>query len=151
MTISADGNPDAIVPLNLRVHDFTVPTRGRLKTAFALMQGFLEKVYGATNVTPKLRQAYGDFLLAHRLNPDDITRTDLPHLDDLAHYRDRGLNAFNVLNMVRAARLGPLAVLEPGGVLHPGVQTESHRETGPVRGRPEGARAGRPGLRLQFR
>ncbi len=100
LTLSAEGNPDAAVPLSLRVYDFTVPARGHLKTAFALMQGYLEKVYGATNVTPRLRQAYGDYLLAHRLNPDDITRTDLPFLDDLARYRDRGLNAFNVLNLV---------------------------------------------------
>jgi len=107
VTISADGNPDATVPLSLRVHDFTIPVRGRLKTAFALMQGYLEKVYGAEKVTPKLRQAYGEYLLAHRLNPDDITRTDLPHLEDLAHYRDRGLNAFNVLNLVEPRGSAP--------------------------------------------
>jgi hypothetical protein len=113
VTVAADSNPDAIVPLNLRVHDFSVPTRGRLKTAFALMQGFLEKVYGATKVTPKLRQAYGDFLLAHRLNPDDITRTDLPHVDDLVHYRDRGLNAFNMLNMVETRGSAPWRCWSP--------------------------------------
>lgn len=119
VTISADDNPDTIVPLRLQVHDFTVPARGRLKTAFALMQGFLEKVYGVTNVPPTLRQAYGDFLLAHRLNPDDITRTDLPDLDDLAHYSDRGLNAFNVLNLVEPRGLGPWRCYSEAGSYTP--------------------------------
>jgi len=101
VTISAAGNPDARVPIEVTVHGFTVPVEGHLKTAFALMEGFLEKVYGREGVTPELRRAYGDFLLAHRLNPDDITRTDLPVIEDLVHYRDRGLTAFNVLNMVK--------------------------------------------------
>jgi len=101
VTITADDNQDAVVPVNLQVHDFTVPTQGHLKTAFALMQGYLEKIYGVENVTPELRQAYGDYLLRHHLNPDDITRTDLPYIEDIAHYQDRGLNAFNVLNMIK--------------------------------------------------
>ncbi len=111
--LSADGHPDAAVPLSLRVHDFAIPPRGRLKTAFALMQGFLEKVYGAGKVTAELRQAYGDCLLAHRLNPDDITRTDLPRIEDLVRYRDRGLNAFNVLNMVQPRGSAPWRCWSP--------------------------------------
>jgi len=100
VTLSADNNPDIAVPLSLTVYDFTLPVQGHLKNTFALMQGYLEKVYGREQVTPQLRQAYGDFMLAHRLNPDDITRTDLPFPEDLEHYRERGLNTFNVLNLV---------------------------------------------------
>ena len=119
ITIRADDNPDAVVPLRLRVYDFTVPTRGHLKTAFALMQGYLEKIYGAENVTAQLRQSYGDFLLQHHLNPDDISRTEPPAIEDIAHYSTRGLNAFNVLNMVepRGKRIwvcySPLSVYTP--------------------------------------
>lgn len=113
MTLSADGNPGTTVPLHLRVHDFTAPTRGHLKTAFALMQGYLEKVHGVRNVTPKLRQAYGDFLLAHRLNPDDITRTELPLLEDIACCHKRGLNAFNVLNLVAPRGSAPWRCWSP--------------------------------------
>lgn len=47
-----------------------------------------------------MRQKYGDFALQHRLNPDDISRTDPPAFEDLEHYRDRGMNAFNMINMV---------------------------------------------------
>ena len=100
VTIRAEGNEDAVVPLELEVYDFTVPTQGHLKTAFALMQGYLERVYGKENVTKELRWKYGDFVLAHHLNPDDISRTEPPAIEDIAHYYDRGLNAFNVLNMV---------------------------------------------------
>lgn len=100
LTISADHNPDSVVPVSLTVHPFVLPVESSLKNTFALMRGYLEKVYGKDKVTPQLRQAYGDFMLAHRLNPDDITSTDLPSIEDLEHYNSRGLNAFNVLNLV---------------------------------------------------
>lgn len=127
VAIAADGNPDAQVPLTVRVRGVTLPVRGHLKTAFALMPGYLEKIHGATNITPKLRRAYGDYLLAHRLNPDDITRTDLPDLDDLAHYRDRGLNAFNVLNMVEPRGAAAWRCWSPAAFYTPAFQ-QSLRE-----------------------
>jgi hypothetical protein len=95
----APGNaPKLTVPVKVTVYDFDLPVQPHIKTAFALMDGFLEKIYG--KLTPELRQAYGDYLLRHRLNPDDISRTDPPDLGDLEHYNTRGLNTFNVLNMV---------------------------------------------------
>lgn len=87
------------VPLKVRVYGFDLPVQSHLKTAFALMDGYLEQLYGKP-LTPELRRKYGDYVLQHRLNPDDISRTDPPDLDDLAYYDGRGLNAFNVLNMV---------------------------------------------------
>jgi len=81
------------------VYPFTLPVTGHLKTAFALMDGFLETIYGKP-LRRELRQAYGDFVLKHRLNPDDISRTAPPEIEDLVHYDSRGLNAFNVVNMV---------------------------------------------------
>ncbi len=98
ITITPGNAPQLVVPLKVTVYDFDVPVQPHIKTAFALMDGFLEKIYG--KLTPELRLAYGDYLLRHRLNPDDISRTDPPALDDLAHYDTRGLNAFNVLNLV---------------------------------------------------
>lgn len=100
ITVSADGNPDSVVPIELSVHPFTLPAENSLRNTFALMRGYLEKVYGREHVTPELRRAYGDFMLAHRLTPDDITGTDLPDLGDLEHYRSRGLGVFNVVNLV---------------------------------------------------
>lgn len=100
ITIHADQNSDVAVPIELEVYPFTLPDEGHLKNTFALMQGYLEKLYGKENVTAELRKKYGDFLMDHRLNPDDITRTDLPYIEDLVHYNKRGMNTFNVLNMV---------------------------------------------------
>lgn len=99
ITIRPAQAPATVVPLTVRVHDVALPVRGHLKTAFALMDGFLERVYGKP-LPAELRRRYGDYCLQHRLNPDDISRTDPPAIEDLRHYRDRGLNAFNVLNMV---------------------------------------------------
>ena len=93
-------NADAVrATVNATVYGFDVPTQPHIKTAFALMDGYLEKIYG--ELAPELRQAYGDYVLKHRLNPDDISRTDPPDIEDIAHYNDRGLNAFNVINMVQ--------------------------------------------------
>jgi hypothetical protein len=99
ISVQPAGRPARIVELRVTVHDFALPVEGHLRTAFALMDGFLEQVYGKP-LTPELRQRYGDFVLRHRLNPDDISRTSPPAIEDLLHYRDRGLNAFNVLNLV---------------------------------------------------
>lgn len=106
------------VPVVARVYGFDVPNQPHIKTAFALMDGFLEKLYG-TPLDPKLRRAYGDYVLQHRLNPDDISRTDPPDIEDIAYYDARGLNAFNVINMVepRGKRtwvcFSPLSVYTP--------------------------------------
>lgn len=99
VTVRPGDAPATKVAVEATVYDFDLPTRPTVKTAFALMDGFLEQIYGRP-LTPELRRAYGDFVLRHRLNPDDISRTDPPDLDDLAHYREHGMNAFNLLNMV---------------------------------------------------
>ncbi len=105
VTLRPPGQTATEVAVQVTVYGVTLPVRGHLKTAFALMDGYLEKLYG-TPLKPELRQAYGDFVLRHRLNPDDISRTAPPALEDLQRYRDQGLNAFNILNLVeeRGAR-----------------------------------------------
>ncbi|HQK95456.1 MAG TPA: hypothetical protein PLD23_18310, partial [Armatimonadota bacterium] len=99
LAIVQPGRPDTEVEVRAHVYGFDLPVQGHLKTAFALMDGYLEKVYGKP-LSAELRQRYGDFVLEHRLNPDDISRTDPPAIEDLLRYDSRGLNAFNVLNMV---------------------------------------------------
>lgn len=92
------GQKDVRVSVKVVVHAVALPVQGHMKTAFALMDWHLKKVYG--KITPELRRAYTDFLLDHRLNPDDISRTTLPDLGELEHANKRGLNAFNILNVV---------------------------------------------------
>ena len=88
------------VDVRVVVWNHTLDSEGHLPSAFALMDGFLEKVYGRPT-DRKMRTAYGEFVLKHRLSPEgDISRTDLPKMDELDQYRGRGLGKFNVLNMV---------------------------------------------------
>lgn len=98
ITIDADGVDAVIVPVSLTVHSAIIPDEGGMKTAFALMDCYMRKIYGT--FTPKLRRSYTDYLLAHHLNPDDISRSDTPDIDELEYANKRGLNAFNVLNAV---------------------------------------------------
>jgi hypothetical protein len=98
VAVSVDGESAISVPTSIRVHSVVIPTQGYMKTAFALMDWHLKKVYG--NIDPKLRRAYTDFLLDHRLNPDDISRTNFPDIKELEYANKRGLNAFNILNVV---------------------------------------------------
>lgn len=100
VSIQPRNAPALRVPLEATVYNFELPTQGHLKTAFALMDGYLEKLYGKP-LSPLMRRKYGDFALQYRLNPDDISRTDPPDLDDLEHYNTRGMNAFNIINMVQ--------------------------------------------------
>lgn len=100
VTVTPANAPALTVNVAARVYGFDLPIQGHLKTAFALMDGYLEKLYGKP-LTAKLRRQYGDYVLQHHLNPDDISRTAPPDLDDLAYYNTRGLNAFNVINMVQ--------------------------------------------------
>ncbi len=96
--IVAEGVQPIESPLTIRVHPAAIPVQGKMKTAFALMDGFLKQLYGG--ISPKLRRAYTDYLLAHRLNPDDISRCEPPDLDEMSYANTRGLNAFNILNVV---------------------------------------------------
>lgn len=86
------------VPVSVRVYATTLPVEPHIKTAFALMDGYLRNLYGT--ITPALRRRYTDVMLQHHLNPDDISRTTPPDMSELAYANSRGLNAFNILNAV---------------------------------------------------
>ena len=96
------GSVRAKVPLTVRVHPFALPRTFGLKTAFSLMDGFLKGRYGERFAEMK-RKAI-DVMLDYRLNPDDISRTDPPAIEDLLHARERGMNSFNILNVVPKAK-----------------------------------------------
>lgn len=98
ITIKADGVDAVTVPVSLTVYPACIPDEGGMKTAFALMDCYMRKLY--KTYTPKLRRSYTDYLLAHHLNPDDISRSEPPDIDEVAYANTRGLNAFNVLNAV---------------------------------------------------
>ena len=86
------------IPWRVRVRGFALPERFGLKTAYSVMDGFLRATYPESFAARK-REAW-DLMLDHRLNPDDISRTSPPDLEDLEYAAKRGMNSFNVLNLV---------------------------------------------------
>lgn len=94
----AEGQAPVVVPVSLRVRAFGLPTTPGMKTAFCIMDGFLRQTYG--ELTPERRRQALDIMLDHRLNPDDISRYEPPRMEDLLQAEKRGLNAFNILNIV---------------------------------------------------
>lgn len=98
VTLTSEGIEPISVPMIVEVHRATVPVQGRMKTAFALMDGYINKLYG--NIPRKLRRSYTDYMLDHRLNLDDITRTEPPDVRELVYADKRGQNAFCILNVV---------------------------------------------------
>lgn len=97
--ITDRGECRGVVRLSVRVCDFSLPQTFGLKTAFSLMDGFLRRTYGQERLREMKTQAI-DVMLDHRLNPDDISRFTVPEMQDLLHARDRGMNLFNILNVV---------------------------------------------------
>ena len=88
----------AKVPMSVTVRDFSLPKTFGLETAYTLMDGFTRAIYPEC-FKEKKREAI-DIMLDHRLNPDDISRTTPPEIDDLIYARSRGMNRFNILNIV---------------------------------------------------
>lgn len=86
------------VPMTVTVEPFALPATFGLETAYALMDGHLRAQYPAT-FRERKREAI-DMMLDHRLNPDDISRTEPPDIEDLVYARGRGMNRFNILNIV---------------------------------------------------
>ncbi len=111
LQITPENAPARSIDLNVRVWDIELSNECHLKTAFALMNGYLEKVYkipAAKNDREKapilkIRKKYCDFLAKHRISPEgDITRTELPDIDIMEHLRSTDqLGAVSILNMVQ--------------------------------------------------
>jgi hypothetical protein len=96
--VRAAGGIRAAVPMTVRVRAFSLPEVFGLETAYSVMDGFIRKLY-PEDFKSKKREAW-DIMLDHRLNPDDISRTSPPEIEDLVYARKRGMNRFNVLNIV---------------------------------------------------
>jgi len=105
ITVLADGEPPRAVAVEARVYGFTLPVQSHLKTAFALLGEELEQIYGKP-LPLDIRRRFGDFLLRHRLNADDIYRKQPPDIEDLRHFQSHGLQGFNALYLIPPA--GPL-------------------------------------------
>ena len=92
------GKTLAVVPLAATVIDFELGSTFALDTAFSLMDGFMRAEYPET--WRQMKKQAIDIMLDHRLNPDDISRTSPPEIEDLLHAKARGMSRFNILNVV---------------------------------------------------
>lgn len=106
VTVRPAGMAAVELPVSVRVHGFALPRVPRMKTAFAIMDGWTRAAYG--DLTPELRRRGMDLMLSHRLNPDDISRTEPPAISDLLYAREHGMNTFNILNLVPKPKGNPM-------------------------------------------
>lgn len=98
LVLTERGEERACVRVTAKVEAFSLPAVFGMKTSFSVMDGFTRSQYPASYQTRK-RESW-DLMLDHRLNPDDISRTTPPDLEDLLYARSRGMNLFNILNIV---------------------------------------------------
>lgn len=132
ITMTMDDATTIEIPVVAKVRNFTLAQEGHLPNAFALMNGFLEKVYKRTPDT-KLRTAYGEFMLRHRLSPEgDISRTDMPVMVELEQYRNRGLGKFNLVNMVRDRGMSTWVCNSPASLYTPEFKKKMYDKIKPV-------------------
>ena len=99
ISLVEDGFSRATVRVSVRVRSFSLPETFGMPSAFCVMDGFTRAQYGEERYAEMRRQSW-DVMLEHRLNPDDISRTSPPPIDDLLWARKRGMNRFNILNIV---------------------------------------------------
>lgn len=96
--LAVKGHKDVEIPVTIKVFNFQLPKYFSYKTAICVMDGHLFSVYN-DDKDARRRQIW-DIMLDHRLNPDDISRYELPQIKDLLYARERGMNSFNILNLV---------------------------------------------------
>ena len=96
--VLVSGVEKAKVVLFARVRNFSLPETFGLDTAMGLMDGFLRETY--PDSWKRLSREAQDLMLDYRLNPDDISRTEFPDLDDLEHAKKRGMSGFTLLHIV---------------------------------------------------
>ena len=96
--VQIDGKTET-VPLQVKVYDFALPETFSLRSAFCIMDNWLFRSYPGREENALRREGW-DIMLDHRLNPDDISRTEEPRIEDLLYARSRGMNQFNIFNLV---------------------------------------------------
>jgi len=129
--LKAGGRPLRSVPVTLRVRAFANPKTFGMPTAFCVMDGFTKAQYPGR--FEEMKRKSHDIMLDHRLNPDDISRTEPPRIEDLLHARERGMNRFNILNLVpKPARPGKWVCFSPLSAYTPAFYEELKARLTPV-------------------
>lgn len=95
--LSASGVTLGKVVLGVRVRDFALPRTFGFPFQMSVMDGFTRMMYPGRFA--EMRGRLRDMMLEHRLNFDDISRTDPPSVEDLRIAREKGMSRFNILNI----------------------------------------------------
>lgn len=131
VAISACGKPLRVVPVTLRVRDFANPKTFGMPTAFCVMDGFTKAQYPER--FEEMKRKTHDLMLSYRLNPDDISRTEPPRVEDLLYAREKGMNRFNILNLVpKPAKPGKWVCYSPLSVYTPALYEDLKARLTPV-------------------
>ena len=96
--VCGDGGAQTFVPVTVTVGETTLPKTFSTWNSYSVMDGFTRLQY--PDRFKEMKRASWDMMLDHRLSPDDISRFTLPDIDDLLYARERGMNLFNILNIV---------------------------------------------------
>lgn len=98
LVVSAEGVPPTRVPLEIIVHDLTLPVETHTRTAFSTYDHMIRQVHG--ELPRELMMKYWEFIADHRINPDNIYRSTPPDIEVLEHFHAQGrLNAFTILSV----------------------------------------------------
>ena len=95
--IGDDGKPRAVA-VEAAVCRAALPKTFSTWNSYSVMDGFTRLQY--PDRFREMKRKSWDVMLDHRLSPDDISRFDPPEIDDLLYARERGMNLFNILNIV---------------------------------------------------
>ena len=95
ITVTTDDGLPTEVDMTVTVYDFTLAKGpGHCKTAFRVP----EYSWRHIGLNQQMYPQVADFMLKHRLNPDDLYRGTPPAVSDLEHYYEEGMNSFAILN-----------------------------------------------------
>ena len=86
------------VPVVVEVRRFALPKTFGMETSFANMAPFSRRLFPKD--AKRIDRAIQDMMLDHRLNADDMSRWEVPDIEDVRHAVARGANRFNVLALV---------------------------------------------------
>ena len=96
--VVGDGGEERYVPITVSVSARTLPKTFSTWNSYSVMDGFTRLQY--PDRFKEMKRASWDMMLDHRMSPDDISRFNPPDIDDLLYARERGMNLFNILNIV---------------------------------------------------
>lgn len=97
--VSTSAGESFRVPVEVRVLDYALPVTFGMDVVIANMEPFTRRFF--PNDAKRMDRVLQDLLLDYRLNCDNISRWDLPDLEDVKHAVERGASRFNVLGLLK--------------------------------------------------